>query len=224
MVECTCYEDRRYVPRSLEFVISLRAMRARNNSREDQAPLYEYSCSDEEDKALSLEHGPAPPGGDKITFPPHIINKSSSSTAIPGRPKRRNKTTTDANVIRKRRSSKSSWQRLWLKWKHSGYGTLLLAVILWYTLGVISISTSKLLLTPSKHHANSPRYYFHVGGVPPLILTMQQLLLGSSLLRFLLSIHFLNSPGLQPWESLGAFTSASPGSRYRRHGQTIGQR
>ena len=94
--------------------------------------------------------------------------------------------------------SSSSW------WYHiiQNDGTLILAVVLWYSLGVISISTSKILLTPSKHHIDSPRYYYHVGGVPPLLLTLQQLLLGSTLLRVLLELNFMGSKGFQSWGTL----------------------
>ncbi|KAL7465155.1 hypothetical protein ACHAXS_005492 [Conticribra weissflogii] len=47
-----------------------------------------------------------------------------------------------------------------------------LAVLLWYSLGVVSIASSKVLL--SNH------------GVPPMVLTMQQFLIGMTLLRSLL--------------------------------------
>ena len=67
-----------------------------------------------------------------------------------------------------------------------GSGALIVAVALWYLLGVVSIATSKLLLT------------HYTAAVPPLVLTVQQLLIGTTLLRFLLHTHFLSSPGLQP--------------------------
>jgi drug/metabolite transporter (DMT)-like permease len=66
-------------------------------------------------------------------------------------------------------------------------------------LGVISIGTSKLLLT------------YHGDAVPPLTLTLQQLLIGSTLLRFLLEVRFLSSPGVLPWP-----LAASPATTQRR--------
>lgn len=71
--------------------------------------------------------------------------------------------------------------------------SLWIAVLLWYSLGVLSIATSKLLLTGD-------------GGirVSPLALTLQQLLIGSSLLRFLLRIGFMGSSGLKAWPPSGA--------------------
>ena len=44
----------------------------------------------------------------------------------------------------------------------------ILAIVLWYTLGIVSISTTKLLL---------------VQGTPPLLLTIQQLFIGSTVLK-----------------------------------------
>lgn len=66
----------------------------------------------------------------------------------------------------------------------SNYVALLIAVSLWYLLGVLSIGTTKLLLNE---------------GVPPLYLTLQQLFLGSNFLRFLLQYKALGSAGLAPW-------------------------
>jgi hypothetical protein len=79
---------------------------------------------------------------------------------------------------------------------------LLLAISLWYSLGVLSISTSKWLLTKTKFPRGSSRYYKHVGGLEPLVLTLQQLFVGSSFLRYLLSIRCLQSVGAQPLASL----------------------
>jgi hypothetical protein len=66
--------------------------------------------------------------------------------------------------------------------------TLGIAVLLWYLLGVVSIGTTKLLL----NH-----------GVPPFYLTLQQLFLGSNLLRCLLKNHkTFGSSGLNPWPTV----------------------
>ncbi|KAL3937800.1 MAG: hypothetical protein SGBAC_007165 [Bacillariaceae sp.] len=83
----------------------------------------------------------------------------------------------------------------------SNLSTLIVAVALWYSLGVISIATSKLLLfTPSDsvEEIGASAYYAHVGGLAPIMLTFQQLLLGSTFLRFLHSTRFLQSSGVQP--------------------------
>lgn len=57
-----------------------------------------------------------------------------------------------------------------------------------------------------RHHSdqgdsnNNQNYGFElIGQVPPLFLTLQQFLIGSTLLRALLHFGFLGSPGLQPW-------------------------
>ncbi|KAL7543909.1 hypothetical protein ACHAXR_013312 [Thalassiosira sp. AJA248-18] len=77
------------------------------------------------------------------------------------------------------------------------------AVLLWYFLGVISIATSKTLL--STHN------------VPPLVLTMQQLIIGMTLLRTLLEIQtsgeknkdVLLRKGLQPIPMQGGSSGTS---------------
>ena len=155
-------------------------------------------------------------------LPPPPIRKSSS-LSVPGRLKRRVKGGKQRKNDGSTRNHKSStlfrWHKLFHRVQMSQYSCLCLAVLLWYSLGVISISTSKLLLTPSKHHIRSPRYYYHAGGVAPLILTLQQLFLGSNFLRFLLNIRFMNSAGLQSYASLGSadslLSSSSPRERRR---------
>jgi len=66
--------------------------------------------------------------------------------------------------------------------------SLLLAIALWYNLGILSIGTSKVLLS-------SPLY----GRVHPLLLTLQQHIIGSSILLCLMRANFLGSAGLQKW-------------------------
>ena len=78
---------------------------------------------------------------------------------------------------------------------------LVVAVILWYSLGVASISSSKVLLTPYDGIDIDDEYlddayethavFQHVGGLPPLFLTVQQLLLGSTFLRLAIEANFL---------------------------------
>lgn len=90
-------------------------------------------------------------------------------------------------TIIKRPSADSAIYKLYAKFVHGGisnYVALVTAIILWYLLGVVSIGTTKVLLNK---------------GVPPLFLTIQQLFLGSSLLRLLLNFRALGSVGLAPW-------------------------
>ena len=130
--------------------------------------------------------------------------------AVPGRPRRRGNANT-ASLPRRRKNKQSFRYRLmnarWMKnpmQTSSPMASLFVAVILWYTLGVVSITTSNLLMM-------EPRDY--VGGVPPLFLTLQQLIIGTTLLRFLLSIRFLRSAGVQPWPSPSAAAKAAQQSR-----------
>ncbi|CAJ1932404.1 unnamed protein product [Cylindrotheca closterium] len=159
---------------------------------------------------------------------------SSSTRAIPGRAtrqRRRRKRASHNNnnsnsiwsnfllFLFEGKLGKSTWQLLFHntttvmkenKLSGSNLSTLVVAVALWYSLGIISISTSKLLLSaPSDPMGDQSAYYLHIGGVAPIILTFQQLLLGSLFLRFLLSIRCLQSPGVQPLTSL-CDTSSSP--------------
>lgn len=118
-------------------------------------------------------------------------NDSSPSKPVPGRPRRRHPLT-PLPTSKKKKKRASFWTRFHAKWI-AGYSSLILAVLLWYNLGVISISISKLLLMNPEHG--------HVGNVPPLFLTLQQLLIGSTLLRYLLRIRAFGSAGLQPFPS-----------------------
>jgi hypothetical protein len=147
--------------------------------------------------------------------------QTTVTRAVPGkatRQRRRRKRPNPKSAPR-RKSSKTFIQRLYLQRIRplivkpvSKMSSLFLAVVLWYSLGVISISTSKLLLLKSKLPPGSNRYYQHVGGVAPLVLTLQQLLLGITFLRLLLSIRCLQSPGIQPLASLCGPDSSSKSS------------
>ena len=86
---------------------------------------------------------------------------SSSSVVVPGRPQRRR---------RRRRGPPTT--------NHLLSNTIWGAVLLWYSLGVVSIATSKLLL--SEQSSIIP--------IHPITLTLQQLVIGSVLLRLML--HF----------------------------------
>ena len=105
--------------------------------------------------------------------------------------KKSNSSSTAASNIHQHRTKESSQQ----------FSTLVVAVMLWYSLGVISISTSKLLLTSPNDTGtadDSSSFYTTIGGLPPLYLTLQQLVLGCTFLRFLINIQFLGlSQGLQ---------------------------
>lgn len=145
----------------------------------------------------------------------HIRNGGSNSShkrlinsikAVPGHPRRRKKdgTTSSSTGTSRIGRKKSFWYRFYKAWIYpavSSFSSLFIAVLLWYSLGVISIGTSKLLLM-GRHDGS--------GGVPPLFLTFQQLIIGSSLLRSMLQLRFLGSSGLQAWPSAsGASTDAN---------------
>jgi len=124
---------------------------------------------------------------------PSGLNGIEQKKAVPGRPRRK--------APKSKRGSKHSsfWHRFYMRWFQdlaTSFSSLLLAVVLWYSLGVISIGSSKFLLM---NHEGSP-----LGGVPPLFLTLQQLGIGSTLLRFLLHVRFMGTAGLQPWPKSGS--------------------
>lgn len=101
--------------------------------------------------------------------------------------------------VHQKKKKRTFCQRFYARWigekrKGSDFSSLLLAVMLWYLLGVMSIGTSKLLLMPTKTNQL-------VGNVPPLYLTLQQLLLGSWFFRLLLNMKAFGSAGVQPWPS-----------------------
>ena len=143
--------------------------------------------------------------------------KSASSAAVPGRPRRRGNRNNfgTMSIRRKKDPSQSIRYRLmnakWMKnMKNKGsdsssFTALLIAVSLWYFLGVISITTSNLLMMAPNEH--------RIGGVPPLFLTLQQLILGTILLRLLLNIGFMDSRGIQPWPSPSAAAQAAAQTR-----------
>jgi hypothetical protein len=196
-------------------------MRARNNSREEDEAWAEESSSYVSTRSSNGHTALVQNLEDSHPNPKGPL----PSLAVPGRPRRRKlKRDSDSkSSSRKRKPRKSVWYRFYLQnvqpnISNPQNASLLLAVLLWYSLGVISISTSKLLLTPSRYNQHNPQYYRHVGGVAPLVLTVQQLLIGISFLRFLIGVKFLNSPGLQPWLSLCAKkTEISPPRYHRGH-------
>lgn len=122
---------------------------------------------------------------------------------LPGRP-RRKRHGRRSKYHHSSSSSQSFGKRFYARWFKgfaSSFSSLFVAVALWYFLGVIAIGTSKLLLT----HFSA--------ALPPLSLTLQQLLIGTTLLRFLLQIRFLNSPGIMPCPTNGGHSS-SPSRRW----------
>lgn len=127
--------------------------------------------------------------------------------ALPGRPRRRrNRNPAFSMPKRKKNSSQSlPYRILNAPWMNNpvppsnSFTSLGVAILLWYTLGVISITSSNLLMMEPVDH---------VGGVPPLLLTLQQLIIGVTMLQFLLRIRFLGSPGIQPWPNSFAAAQA----------------
>jgi hypothetical protein len=130
--------------------------------------------------------------------------------AVPGRPRRRGNATPSSVPKRKKQSQSIRYRLMNSRWmknpmqSSSNLTSLIVAVFLWYMLGVISITTSNLLMMEPRNH---------VGGVPPLYLTLQQLIIGTTLLRLLLHVRFLGSPGIQPWPSPSAAAQAAESRR-----------
>ncbi|GAX27251.1 hypothetical protein FisN_13Lh190 [Fistulifera solaris] len=112
----------------------------------------------------------------------HGLSHRRQRPPLPGRPRRRRL----EGRVRKRRSH--CLQRCFAGWWNdlmTQFSSLALAVCLWYSLGIVSIGSSKLLLSTQQ--------------LPPLCLTFQQFVIGSTFVRILLKSRCLSSPGLQPW-------------------------
>lgn len=162
-----------------------------DSMRERSAPRSAGSYStgwDGQDKPSYMAQSTPPPsiGGD---------NGNNVETKIRKLKRRR-------PTVVKTRTSENPVSKLYSRLVHgevSTYAALLTAILLWYLLGVVSIGTTKLLLNQ---------------GVPPLYLTIQQLFLGSNLLRFLLHVKALGSAGLAPWPEE---TSMTPVRRTQQH-------
>jgi drug/metabolite transporter (DMT)-like permease len=122
-------------------------------------------------------------GGNSHNY--EIISTQQPSLAIPGRP-RRKRIMNSNNKKRQQQFSMIPNINIDL--------SLWIAILLWYSLGVLSIASSKILLTGSQQVDG-----IRMVRVNPLSLTLQQLVIGVSLLRFLLYIRFLNSSGVKPW-------------------------
>ena len=140
----------------------------------------------------------------------------NGTAAVPGRPRRRGNRTALGTMPKSKKDPAQSIRYPLLNAKSmknmknqgssssSSYSSLLLAVFLWYSLGVISITTSNLLMMAPQNH---------VGGVPPLFLTIQQLVIGTTMLRLLLNVGFIDSRGIQPWPSPSAAAQAAAQTR-----------
>lgn len=150
-------------------------------------PQKSNGWTEEDKQKLQIENG-----GGITNGTDDDVSSSSPSKPVPGRPRRRHPLTSLPTAKKKKKKKASFWTRFYAKWI-AGYSSLIVAVLLWYNLGVISISLSKLLLMDPEHG--------HVGNVPPLFLTLQQLFIGSSLLRYLLWIRAFGSAGLEPFPS-----------------------
>jgi len=146
--------------------------------------------------------------------------------AVPGRTTR--KRTLDFKTARRRKNDSASsitGSEGSLGSSCASVAPLVLAVVLWYSLGVVSISSSKVLLTPFSEkdetddyeYASTHHFYHYVGGLPPLFLTVQQLLLGSTFLRLAIKFRFLGlTKGIVPLDALleayGSKSSSSSSS------------
>jgi Triose-phosphate Transporter family len=162
-------------------------------------------------------------------------NNNSNDRALPGRPKRKRTGTGKLKTASSSKRKSSFCHRFYARWikgrtlsapsLHS-LNSVYLAVLLWYCMGVVSIGTSKMLLmshhVPGGGEQGNDAFF---GGVPPLFLTLQQQVIGSLLLRFLLSIRFLDSSGIQPWPlSTDASTSSRNNNNSSRRPSAYTQR
>ena len=152
----------------------------------------------EETTTTSSEHLPVYP----YSTATGALDSTTSLRPLPGRPRRKRQGARGKYHRSSKRQSfcKRCYAR-WIKGTASSFSSLVLAVALWYGLGVVSIATSKLLLT---HFA---------AAVPPLCLTLQQLFIGTSLLRFLMHVHFLNCPGRQACPTMASAAASRNHSR-----------
>jgi Triose-phosphate Transporter family len=144
-------------------------------------------------------------------------HRTNNNKALPGRPKRK-RTGTKTGSSKRNSSFCHRFYVRWIKGKKAAlmttfsfnsFNSVYLAVLAWYCLGVVSIGTSKMLLM--SHNDDGDPFTF--GGVPPLFLTLQQQVIGSLLLRFLLSIRFMDSSGMQPWPVSSSMSSMDAASR-----------
>lgn len=149
----------------------------------------------------------------------------SKTKAVPGRP-RRKRTQRSKQQQQKRSGFCHRFYARWLKGSFSktssssssSFGSILIPVLLWYSLGVISIGSTKLLLLGKVFG----HIYDH--GVSPLYLTLQQQMIGTFLLRYLLKIRFLGmTSGLQPWPTKSTSTTIG-GARSRRNSYSVYER
>jgi hypothetical protein len=183
---------------------------------------YNYNRNNNDTRFL---HGLNGNGTSTLTMDLSLAPSASSTgnlqeQAVPGRPRRRqNRATFTTSVSKTKKDPAQSirYRFMTSKWMKNpmrggdtttsnSYLSLLVAVMLWYFLGVISITTSNLLMMKPKNHTG-------IGGVPPLFLTLQQLVLGTIVLRGLLNIGFLGSRGIQPWPTASAAAQAAADSR-----------
>mmetsp|Transcript_21532 Transcript_21532/g.31846 ORF Transcript_21532/g.31846 Transcript_21532/m.31846 type:complete len:438 (-) Transcript_21532:619-1932(-) len=145
---------------------------------------------------------------------------SAVSTTVPGRARRRtndpaatfsspSSANSMGNVsIRQRRKNRRQlssqknnpkWSKLWLfifppsksTKEHSSPLSIPAAVLLWYFLGVCSITTSKILLTDYKEN-----------GLTPSVLTIQQFTLGVSFLRLCMVKKWFGGNGIVKWNKV----------------------
>jgi len=167
--------------------------------------------------------------GGSRTISTGSVNSSSYFAVPPGRSRRKRppaglvSPVSSAGKKKKRKGFCYRFYAYWVRGTVRTFSSLLAAVLVWYALGVISIGTSKTLLSHREHHhvdrRDGSRRSRDVGGVPPLFLTLQQLLIGSTLLRFLVEVRLLGGPGIQPWPTAGS-SSSSAASERRRSGST----
>lgn len=158
-----------------------------NGAHDDSTPLVHHRR-----QSSSYPHPPSSTSAPASLAASHLHHHPA---ALPGRPTRRRK----AHRGGRSGTRRGFCYRVYHRWCRSSLASsssssrLWVAVALWYSLGVISIGTSKVLL--SDHELGSV-----IGNVPPMYLTLQQLLIGSTLLRlWISSANASSSSRIQPW-------------------------
>jgi len=164
--------------------------------------------------AMPTSSNAAKPGRARRRGTESGLHKGTPTTAAPRRRrKRRPKNTSflsfltsflNPQKIKKRSStSKSNDSNQRHKKKHRVTQIPIYAAIaFWYVLGVVSISTTKVLLTPylpiMDPHAHNWLSVGKIGGIKPFMLSVQQFCIGVLMLRFILNNRLVGGYGIIP--------------------------
>ena len=223
-------------------IVSIRRTRSSNNKNNNDTntpSMTQNSTTTTTGSSCVVDSG----NGERITHAPH------PSIAVPGHLRRKR---IKMNVRHKQQQQRNLFDSyaIWImiqnfvqqsqRTMHSMKidVSLIMAIVLWYTLGVVSIASSKVLLTgdtkTSSATTTTTTMMMTMIQVHPLSLTLQQLLIGVSVLRFFLYLQYKNDPtsGLKPWPPPKTFNSSdtnnnptyTPHSRDHHHHHHVEQR